>query len=94
MYQFSLDSYQELFNESIDGSRDPAAPAADVNERCKIINYFHTLSVYKYTCLGLFERHKLLFSLLLCIRIMMNDKKIDMEEMNFVCGGGSKRASA
>jgi dynein heavy chain, axonemal len=79
----------ELFNESIDASRDPASPAADVNERCKIINYFHTLSVYKYTCLGLFERHKLLFSLLLCIRIMMNDKKIDMEEMNFVYYGSN-----
>ena len=89
MYQFSLDTYFTLFRQSIDGSRDPAAPPENVTERCKIISFYHTLNVYKYTCLGLFERHKLLFSLLLCIRILTNDKKVNQEELNFVYYGGS-----
>ena len=37
------------------------APPENVTERCKIISFYHTRNVYKYTCLGLFERHKLLF---------------------------------
>jgi dynein heavy chain len=88
MYQFSLDTYFNLFRQSMVESRDPAAPSESVAERCKIINLFHTHAIYKYTCLGLFERHKLLFSLLLCIRIMANDKKINEPEMNFVYYGG------
>ncbi|CAB1114177.1 unnamed protein product [Ectocarpus sp. CCAP 1310/34] len=34
-----------------------------VADRCDVINKYHTRSVYEYTCRGLFERHKLLFSL-------------------------------
>jgi dynein heavy chain len=88
MYQFSLDTYFTLFRKSINDSRDPSAPPENVAERCKVINFFHTLSVYKYTCLGLFERHKLLFSLLLCIRILTNDVKINLTELDFVYFGG------
>mmetsp|Transcript_18885 Transcript_18885/g.22437 ORF Transcript_18885/g.22437 Transcript_18885/m.22437 type:complete len:4042 (-) Transcript_18885:161-12286(-) len=88
MYQFSLASYFSLFRQSISESRDPAAPSENVTERCKSINFYHTLAVYKYTCLGLFERHKLLFSLLLCIRILGHDDKINLDELNFVYFAG------
>ena len=52
------------------------------------INQYHTLSVYKSTCVGLFERHKLLFSLQLCFKIMMQDGKVPQSEFNFFCYGG------
>lgn len=61
MAQFSLDSYVELFNASIECSR--TGEEEGVADRCDVINKYHTLSVYEYTCRGLFERHKLLFSL-------------------------------
>lgn len=61
MLQFSLDAYVDLFNTSIENSRTGVED--DVAERCDVINKYHTLSVYEYTCRGLFERHKLLFSL-------------------------------
>ena len=86
MYQFSLDAYVDLFNLSIDSSR--GAEEIAVAERCKVINDYHTLAVYNYTCRGLFERHKLLFSFQLCTRIMERDNKIQKTEFDFFCFGG------
>lgn len=53
-----------------------------------MINDFHTLAVYKDTCAGLFERHKLLFSFQLCTNIMKRDNKISNTEFDFFCFGG------
>ena len=51
-------------------------------------NYF-TLSLYRNVCRSLFERHKLLFSFLLCTKIMFGDAKIDMQEWRFFLAGPS-----
>jgi dynein heavy chain, axonemal len=84
MYQFSLDAYVDLFNMSIDNSRPPASAAEQpVSKRCDDINAYHTLAVYKYTCRGLFEAHKLLFSLQLCIKILESCGQINQEEFSF-----------
>lgn len=66
MYQFSLDSYIKLFNNSIDNSQ----PHEDISHRIKIINDYHTYAVYKYCCRGLFTRHKVLLSLHMCVKIL------------------------
>jgi dynein heavy chain len=86
MYQFSLDAYVDLFNLSIDSSRVGSLDVP-VAKRCDDINNFHTFSVYKYTCRGLFESHKLLFSLQLCIKIMETAGNINQEEFNFFTYG-------
>jgi dynein heavy chain, axonemal len=66
MYQFSLDAYNDLFLLSIRNS-----PKSDnLTDRIKSLNDFHTYAVYKYTARGLFERHKLLLSLQICVRIL------------------------
>jgi dynein heavy chain len=85
MYQFSLDAYVDLFNMSIDNSRLNSNIASEmpVSKRCDDINTFHTLAVYRYTCRGLFESHKLLFSLQLCIKILETQGVINQEEFNF-----------
>lgn len=49
-----------------------------VEERIWNINEYFTFSLYGNICRSLFEKHKLMFAFLLCARIMMNDKKIDM----------------
>jgi len=82
MYQFSLDSYVELFNASIDSSRINNVDI-QVSTRCDNINNYHTLSVYKSTCRGLFEEHKLLFSLSLCLKIMESKGLIVQDEFEF-----------
>ncbi len=86
MYQFSLDAYVELFNLSIDSSRIPNSEIA-VGQRCDHINNFHTLAVYKYTCRGLFEEHKLLFSLCMCNEIMRSKGTVVQDEFDFFSMG-------
>ena len=44
MYQFSLDSYIELFNNSIDKSKR----SQKLEERIQNLNDFHTYAVYRY----------------------------------------------
>ncbi|CAM9828576.1 unnamed protein product [Chrysoparadoxa australica] len=88
MYQFSLDSYVDLFVTSIEQSRANGGAGESVAERCDIINSHHTLSVYQYTCRGLFERHKLLFSMQLCLQIMSQLGKVPPEEFSFFLYGG------
>lgn len=82
MYQFSLDAYVDLFNQSIDLSRTSSLDIP-VAKRCDDINAYHTLAVYKYTCRGLFESHKLLFSLQLCFKIMESMGNVNQEEFSF-----------
>lgn len=81
MYQFSLDAYNLLFEQSIIDSRTKGLSAKNalsileggdstsaLDHRISDINDYHTYEVYKYTCRGLFERHKLLLSFQMCIR--------------------------
>uniref|UniRef100_T1INB1 Dynein axonemal heavy chain 2 n=1 Tax=Strigamia maritima TaxID=126957 RepID=T1INB1_STRMM len=79
MYQFSLDAYINLFINSIEKS--PKTHVID--DRINNINDFHTFAVYKYTCRGLFERHKLLFSFYMCAKILTAANKLNLEEFNF-----------
>lgn len=45
----------------------------------------------RYTCRGLFEIHKLLFSFQMCVRIMETAGKLNMNEYNFFLRGGIVR---
>eukprot|EP00795_Rhopilema_esculentum_P016694 gene16694-8141_t len=84
MYQFSLDSYIDLFNNSIDKSKR----SSKLEERIQNLNEHHTYAVYRYTCRGLFERHKLLFSFQMCAKILEAAGKLNMDEYNFFLRGG------
>jgi dynein heavy chain, axonemal len=84
MYQFSLDAYVILFSMSIENSKSLSNTAEQtVAMRCDDINTYHTAAVYRSTCRGLFESHKLLFSLQLCIKILENNGQLNQEEFNF-----------
>ncbi|XP_064181287.1 dynein axonemal heavy chain 2 [Anguilla rostrata] len=84
MYQFSLDAYIDLFNLSIEKSqRSP-----NLEERIEHLNDYHTYAVYRYTCRGLFERHKLLFSFQMCTKILEVAGKLHMDEYSFFLRGG------
>ncbi|XP_073510575.1 dynein axonemal heavy chain 2 isoform X2 [Phyllobates terribilis] len=84
MYQFSLDSYIDLFQLSIDKSKR----SANLEERITNLNEYHTYAVYRYTCRALFERHKLLFSFQMCAKILEVAGKLNMDEYNFFLRGG------
>jgi len=98
MYQFSLASYNDLFIGSIQRSRKAAVESLDLEtensensalqKRIKQINDFHTYAVYAYACRGLFERHKILLSLQICIKTMQHDNLIVKDELDFFLRGG------
>ncbi|KNC97489.1 uncharacterized protein SPPG_07404 [Spizellomyces punctatus DAOM BR117] len=84
MYQFSLDAYTDLFDKSISKSKK----SEELAERIANLNEFHTYSVYKNTCRGLFESHKLLFAFQMTVKIMEAAKKLPKEEYDFFLRGG------
>ncbi|KAF1380471.1 hypothetical protein PFLUV_G00164080 [Perca fluviatilis] len=84
MYQFSLDAYINLFNLSIEKSKR----SHKLEERITNLNDYHTYAVYRYTCRGLFEAHKLLFSFQMCAKILEAAGKLNMDEYSFFLRGG------
>ncbi|KAG5316465.1 DYH2 protein, partial [Acromyrmex insinuator] len=84
MYQFSLDAYNTLFMLSIDKSPQKI----DLSERINSLNDYHTYAVYRNTCRGLFEQHKLLFSFHMCVKILDAQGKIIPGEYAFLLRGG------
>eukprot|EP00898_Chlorokybus_atmophyticus_P005400 jgi/Chlat1/5861/Chrsp4S06373 len=85
MYQFSLDAYNDLFLISIAKSTKNDT----VVERIKALNEYHTYAVYRYAARGLFEAHKLLLSLQMCVRILQSAGQINAEEWQFFLRGGT-----
>jgi dynein heavy chain len=84
MYQFSLDAYIGLFTISIEKS----IKASGLEQRITSVNDYHTYAVYRYTCRGLFEKHKLLFALHMNAKILESAEKIAMAEYSFFLRGG------
>ena len=83
MYQFSLEWYKELFRNSIEKSKDNM-----FNDRIKQIMTEHTKSVYKNACRSLFERHKLLLSLQMTVKLKIASGEINEDEWTFFLRGG------
>uniref|UniRef100_A0A1I8MW68 Dynein axonemal heavy chain 2 n=1 Tax=Musca domestica TaxID=7370 RepID=A0A1I8MW68_MUSDO len=84
MYVFSLSAYILLFTQSIE--RSPKHQI--VFERIMNINDYHTYAVYKNTCRGLFEKHKLLFSIHMTAQILANAGRLVEAEYEFILKGG------
>lgn len=84
MYQFSLAFYIGIFRQSIENSeRHPK-----MKKRIENINNYHTLMVYRNACLGLFEKHKLLFSFYITVKILNASSKLNNECYEFLLKGG------
>ncbi|KAI7795154.1 dynein axonemal heavy chain 1 [Triplophysa rosa] len=90
MYQYSLEWFLGIFMAGIANSKR----AETVKERIVNINEFFTFSLYCNVCRSLFEKHKLMFAFLLCVRILMNDGKIDMAEWRYMLSGGRTQQQA
>ena len=84
MYQFSLDWYKKLFEASIMESKDTVS-----QDRNDCIMKVHKLNVYNAACRSLFERHKLLLSLQMFVKLQMADGKINPKEYDFFLRGGT-----
>lgn len=88
MYQYSLQWFTQFFIKSI----SIASPSNDINTRVKSLNDCFTMNIYRNICRSLFERHKLLFSFILCVKILQGDKMIDNITYRFLLSGMSPSA--
>ncbi|KFO25210.1 Dynein heavy chain 1, axonemal [Fukomys damarensis] len=85
MYQYSLEWFLSIFLSGIANSER----ADSLKKRITNINRYLTYSLYSNVCRSLFEKHKLMFAFLLCVRIMMNEGKINQGEWRYLLSGGS-----
>ncbi|KAK2870454.1 hypothetical protein Q8A67_024846 [Cirrhinus molitorella] len=84
MYQYSLTWFINLYLQSIAHS----APSDDLQIRiANILDHF-TMRVYYNVCRSLFEKDKLLFSLLLTVGIMQGKNQVDDLVWRFLLTGG------
>ncbi|XP_030840434.1 dynein heavy chain 1, axonemal isoform X1 [Strongylocentrotus purpuratus] len=84
MYQYSLGWFIGIFLAGIANSER----ADNLPQRIININEYFTFSLYSNVCRSLFEKHKLMFAFLLCVRILQNEGKINMDEWRYLLSGG------
>lgn len=83
MYEYSLASYLIVFNNSLrDAKSDPV-----LETRLRAIIDKLTLNVYEYTCLGIFEVHKLMFSFHMTVMIIEEELELNRMELDFFLKG-------
>ena len=88
MYQFSLERYVELFRDSIIKSKEKNVVWDSIPERIGHLDKYHMEAVYTSTCRALFEKHKLLLSLQICVEINKLKGAINLQEYSFFLNGG------
>jgi len=84
MYQYSLPFFIQLFSASISNSE----PSEDLLERLDFLNAEFLISLYRSICRSLFEKDKLIFSFLLCIRLLQMAEEVDQQAFMFLLTGG------
>ena len=83
MYEFSLTSYLDVFRKAlIDTPRQPTVP-----QRVEAIIALLTRAVYDYTCTGIFEKHKLMFSIQMTTTLLDGGGLLNRDELDFFLKG-------
>lgn len=84
MYQYSLPFFIKLFESSI----SQAEKSDELEERLGFLNDEFLDLLFRQVCISLFEKDKLIFSFMLCIKLMQLDKSLEASELNFLLTGG------
>ncbi|RKO97568.1 hypothetical protein CAUPRSCDRAFT_10766 [Caulochytrium protostelioides] len=83
MYEYALSAFLDVFSNSLDRAR----PDPNLQKRLQKIMETLKYATYTYTCIGLFERHKLTFSSHLALKLMEAEGHLNHEELDFFLKG-------
>ncbi|KAF9413227.1 hypothetical protein HW555_008507 [Spodoptera exigua] len=87
MYQYSLGWFEGLFVAAIDNTEK----VDDITERLTILRRYFTYSLYANICRSLFEKDKIVFSLLLAVTIMIAEKDLKRSDVMFLLAGANPK---
>jgi len=85
MYEYSLNSYMTVFMNALNTSKKDNI----LKNRLKNIKDKLTQLVYEFTCMGIFEIHKLMYSFQMVTMIMDGNQELNKVEMNFFLKGNT-----
>jgi dynein heavy chain len=83
MYQYSLSAFLGVFTFSL----KRAIPNPVLKKRLENIIKAFTVNVYDYGCTGIFEKHKLLFSFQMAVRLEESQGNVTQQELDFFIKG-------
>ena len=84
MYQYSLPFFINLFEQAI----AEAEVTDELDQRIQNLNEEFLSSLYRNICRSLFEKDKVIFSLLLTIKLLELANEVKMNEFRFMLTGG------
>ncbi|KAA0176015.1 hypothetical protein FNF27_02407 [Cafeteria roenbergensis] len=85
MYQTSLDQFVQLFHHAI----SDAPKHKLTNKRVRNIIDEMTYTVYRYINKGLYERHKLLFVLIVTLKVLVREGRLEQADVGLFLRGGA-----
>jgi len=83
IYETSLDSFLGVFNQALDSAQKDFVLENRLTNMIESI----TLNIYNYTCTGIFEKHKLMYSFQMTVMIMEDAGKVERAELDFFLKG-------
>jgi len=86
MYQFSLGAFNFIFSKALDKAEpvDPENAKDVLSARCDNLLDSVTFTCFSYVTRGLFERHRLIFSALLTIKVLQGSDKLSQEDVDLL----------
>lgn len=84
MYQYSLTWFINLYIISIEN----ANKSKDLEKRLKFLKETFTYNLYSNVCRSLFDKDKLMFSFIMCSKMMLSTGEMNQEEYTFLITGG------
>jgi len=87
MYQFSLFHFKSLFKQTV----NKIPPVDSLDQRILDINSKFSKEFFDYTCRSLYEKDKILFAFVMCVKILQNEQpeKIKSKELRLFLAGPS-----
>ena len=85
MYEYSLNSYMSVFMNALNTSKKDNI----LDNRLRNITDRLTMLVYDFTCMGIFESHKLMYSFQMVTMIMDGNEDLNKIELDFFLKGNT-----